>query len=231
MWIIPFEDKIFIFERKQIFYFGIQLHGRERSHISRELFTNLIKMIGINMCISEHMDEFTWFETNHLCNHHCQECIRGDIKRYSEECIGTPLVHLTRELSIGHIELVHHMTRRKKHTVRLDWIIGHDEHAARIWILSQSLDDILYLIHSLAIKITPLIPIYRTKISPLFGEIHIDFDRCYKIYFRENLSFSFHLFLVLRVRPSIPDMNIIINQVLDIGITRKEPKKFMDNPF
>lgn len=179
------------------------------------------------MGISENMDEFSRLKPDHLSDHHRQKCIGSNIERYPQESICGSLVHLTGKFPVCHIELEHHVTWGQEHTVRLHRIIGHDEHTARVRVLLQSLDYILYLIDSFIIEIPPLEPIHWTKIAMRFRKYFIRLDLRDEIRLRKASS----LLYISLVRPFIPDMHVIIHEIFDISFSSEKPEKFMDNPL
>lgn len=184
-------------------------------------------MVRIDMGIPKDMDELARFEPDYLSDHHRQERVGGDIERNPEESIGGSLVHLTGKLPVRDIELEHHMTWREEHTVGLYRIIGHDEHSAGVRILLQGLDDILHLIHSFVVEIAPLETVDRTEIPMGSGKCFVRFDPRDEIRLREFPS----LLHIGFIRPFVPDMHIVIHEILDIGFPPKEPEKLMDDPL
>ena len=51
-------------------------------------------MIQINVCIAQRMDKVTCSQSGDLCHHLKQECVGGNIKGYSQKCIGAALIQL-----------------------------------------------------------------------------------------------------------------------------------------
>jgi hypothetical protein len=121
MGIIIFNCKILEAELVDIPDCRIQPHYRERSGFSPELKPDLFKMIPVNMCIPESMDEFARHQPGDLRHHHEQQRIGSNIERNSQENICASLVKLTGKLVPGHIELEKYMTGWQSHVVQ----IGH----------------------------------------------------------------------------------------------------------
>ena len=131
------------------------------------------------------------------------------------------------------------MTRRKSHLVSLSWIVGNDEVTATIRVIFTRIYYFFYLIYAFPVEISPLIAINRSEFTPLFREIIISFYFLNK-YFHFLLPFwsifwifySQIIFFQVGLKwPLIPDSYIIINKIFDIGISRKEPEKLMDDTF
>ena len=70
VWIVIFETKVFKLEIIDTFDFRIDTHLRELAWSSTELFFYLLKVIKINMNISEAMDKLPNFKTSYLSYHH-----------------------------------------------------------------------------------------------------------------------------------------------------------------
>ena len=62
--------KVFIFEIVDIFYFRINLHFWQRIRISAELKFNLIKMVGVDVCITQRVNKLARCKSADLRNHH-----------------------------------------------------------------------------------------------------------------------------------------------------------------
>jgi hypothetical protein len=84
---------------------------------------------------------------------------------------------------------------------------------------------------------SPLFPIYWTKISPLQCKclvIFYLFDEGYEFsipFWRIpwELSISSGFFEIFGICPFIPDLDVILYEWTDIGLTRDKPEKFMDD--
>ena len=74
-------------------------------------------MVGINMDIAKRMHEVARLQAAHLGHHHRQQGIGSNVERHAQEYVGTPLIQLAGEATIGHIELKERMARREGHTM------------------------------------------------------------------------------------------------------------------
>src|SRR2546423_5874367 len=85
-----------IFEHKVVNVFDgrIQLHVRQPPAIAGKLLARLVKMIVVEMQITESVDEISGTEIDHLSDHHREQRVRRDIKRNAKKQIGAALVQL-----------------------------------------------------------------------------------------------------------------------------------------
>jgi hypothetical protein len=95
MRIISLQDNIIKSKSINFFYIWIQSYCRKIFWFPHQLFTSLCLMIFIEMGISECMDKFPWLNSQYMCEHEGQKCIRSYIKWYSEKNISTSLIELT----------------------------------------------------------------------------------------------------------------------------------------
>lgn len=191
------------------------------------------------MEITRSMDKIAHIEIADLSYHMDKESVRCDIKWKTEKAIDRSLIKLTREFIVRYIKLKKTMTRGKCHTICLSWVISDNEITSTIWIIFTGIYDFLDLIYSFTIKISPLISIHWSQISPCFCKIWIIFYifyeelelvipfRCVFWIFLCEITF---LEIVLK-GPLVPDTNIIIDKIFDISITREEPEKLMNDAF
>ena len=70
-----FMSEVLVSEIADILYFRIELHSWEFARCTLQLCPHLIEMVVVYMCVTECVDEFTWFESGHLCHHHEQQGI------------------------------------------------------------------------------------------------------------------------------------------------------------
>ncbi len=68
---------------------------------SSQLILQRLNMVGIDMGISESVDEFTALEAANLGKHACEQSIACNVEGYSKAEITRSLVHLTRKLVIS----------------------------------------------------------------------------------------------------------------------------------
>ena len=59
-----------------------------------ELQLHLFQMVTVNMHIAKSMNKLARLQTDNLCHHHSEQCIRGNVERHAQKHIGTALVQL-----------------------------------------------------------------------------------------------------------------------------------------
>src|SRR3989338_407066 len=98
-------DNLKISKFKIINFFDcrINLHDRQRSWSSGQLFLYLVKMIFIDVDIAESMDEISRFIAGHLGQHQRQKGITGNIKRHPQKRISASLIKKKRQFITGNI--------------------------------------------------------------------------------------------------------------------------------
>ena len=131
------------------------------------------------------------------------------------------------------------MTRWKSHLICLGRIVCDDEISSTVRVILARIDDCLNLIDTFTIKISPLIAVDWSELAPFFCKISISFyflDKYFHFFFpfwRIFWIFFFEgiLFEISLKWPLIPDSDIIVDEIFDICIPRKKPKKLMNNSF
>ena len=71
---------------------GIQRHRRQGTGFAADLLASLIEMIRIQVKVAKSVNKVADLEPANLGDHHRKERIAGDVKRHSEEAIGTALI-------------------------------------------------------------------------------------------------------------------------------------------
>ncbi len=60
------------------------------------MLARLIEMIGVNMRVTQRVDELSRLQSRDLRDHHRQQCVGRNIKRYAQEYISRALIELAR---------------------------------------------------------------------------------------------------------------------------------------
>jgi hypothetical protein len=128
--LIILEVKILESKIEDIAHLRIEVHPRQRIWRSRELLARLVEMIEIEVRVAKGVHEFARRSARHLCNHHGEQCIGGDVERHAEKDVGRALVELAGKTSVRDIELEQAMARRQSHAVDLGGVPGADNQAA-----------------------------------------------------------------------------------------------------
>lgn len=102
---IILQFKILELEIKDVFHSRVNSHGWQFFRGAAQLQINLLKMVIVQMCITQGMHKVAIFEVANLRHHHGQQGIGSDIERHTQEYIGTALVKLGGQFAICHIKL------------------------------------------------------------------------------------------------------------------------------
>ena len=118
--IIVFEYEILEAEVVDVSHLRVDSHGWELSRFPCQLQLSLFDVIGVEMHVSEGMNEVTRFVIEDLRNHHCKKGIARNVERNAKKKVCTSLVELAREagappLGLMNIELEEEVTGRKGH--------------------------------------------------------------------------------------------------------------------
>lgn len=105
------------------------------------------------------MDEGAGFEPTDLRHHQREQRIGSDIKRDTQEKIGTALVELAAQFAVLHKELKQSMTWRKGHPIDLAHVPSADDVTPTIRVLADLLDDLVDLVDRTPIGRAPIAPL------------------------------------------------------------------------
>src|SRR5574344_2265178 len=144
------------------------------------------------MKVSERMDEFAGHKSRDLSHHHREERVGRDVKGNAEERVRSPLIKLAGKPAFRDIELEKAVTGRERHLIDFRDVPGAHEVAAAFGIVLQALDDVRDLVDMGAVRRGP---------APPLVTVH-----------RAEIA--------VRVRPFVPDGDLVIVQELDRKSTR-----------
>src|SRR6266487_3373472 len=165
-------------------------HLRKAERLAGELKPSLLDVVRVQVRVSEREDELAGFKIAHLSNHHRQQRIRRDVEREAQKNIGRSLIELTRQFSIGDIELKQKVARRQRHLRNLTHVPRVDDQSPGVRIRFDLIDHLTDLIYRAAVRGLPRSPlraINRTQLAVLAG-------------------------------PLVPDIDAVLLQVLDVGV-------------
>ena len=103
--VVALELEVFVSEAEDILYVGIDDHSWKLLRLTGELQTGLLQMVEVEMGVAGRVDEFTRLEPGDLRHHLQKESVGGDVEGHAKEGIGTALIELERQPSVGHVEL------------------------------------------------------------------------------------------------------------------------------
>ena len=152
------------------------------------------------MGIAGRVDKLARLESADLSNHHCQQCVGGNVERHAEEGVRAALVELAGKLAVGHVELEEAVAGRKGHLVHLAGIPGGDEHPAGIRIMTNLVDDLAELVDAPSVRgrpAAPLVSVNRSKVA-------------------------------VPVSPLVPDCDPVVLEIPYVGISGNEPQELVN---
>ena len=94
MWLVPDEFEIFEFEAVDVFDGRIQFHPWQWPAFPGELLARLVEMVFVKMKIAEGVNEIARHEIDGLRDHHCEQRVRRNVERHTQEKIAAALVQL-----------------------------------------------------------------------------------------------------------------------------------------
>ena len=182
------------------------------------------------------MNELASLQTAYLSHHHCEQGVRCDIERHTEECVGTALIEHTRELAISHIELEQSVARRQSHLLDIGNIPRRNDNTTRVGVIFNQIYSLLNLVDNLAIWTWPRAPLIAVNVIQVAKLVTIDWRVDTLLCCTQELIHShrkntllYAQLIVVAIGVVVPDMYSIINEILDVGVTIEEPQKLVDD--
>ena len=146
MGIIALEFEVLILEVEEVLHIRVQFHLRQVPGLTRQLEFRLFDVVQVEMGVTRGVDEVAGLKARHLCHHLEQQGVRGDVEGHTQEGVGRTLIKLQRQAVACHVELEDGVTRGQRHLVHLCHVPCRDDHTARIRIVLQLVQHVLYLV-------------------------------------------------------------------------------------
>ena len=195
------EGEVLVAETENVPHFRIQRDRGQRQRNTRELLVRLLEMIGVEMRVTEGMNELAGLQITDLGDHHGEQRIGGDVEGNTQEDVGAALVKLAGKPALGHVELKHGVAGRQRHAVHLRDVPGTHDVAPRIGVGAKRLHDGGNLIDGASVRRRPGTPLRSVDGSQV----------------------------ALFVRPLVPDVHVVIGEVLDVGAALEKPEQLVDD--
>ena len=125
-------------------------------------------MVFVDMCVAQRVHKVAILQSARLRYHHGKQCIRCNIEWHPQKYVGRPLIELTAQPSLRHIELEQYVARRQMHLLQLAHIPRRHQQASRVRVAFYLAYQIAYLVHMAAVGTsprTPLVSVYGTQLS------------------------------------------------------------------
>src|SRR5690606_8237751 len=107
--------KILKIKTEDILNLRIKLHNGQSAWRARKLFIYLFKMVVVDVYIAKCVYILPDLQAANLSHHHLKQCVAGDIEGNTKKHIGTALIKLQRQLTVGHIKLEKRVAGRQRH--------------------------------------------------------------------------------------------------------------------
>ena len=117
--IVVGELEIFVAEGEYILDFWIYVHGGQMAWCACDLEFDLFDVVEVDVCVTSGIDEIAGAEVAHLCHHHGEEGVAGDVEGNAEKGVGAALIELAAEAAVGHVELEEDVAGWQIHVVKI----------------------------------------------------------------------------------------------------------------
>ena len=155
MGIVADELEVLVLEIEEGLDIGVDLHLGQGTGFTGELELGLFDVVQIEVGVTRGVDEVTGLVACHLCHHHQEQGVGGDVERNAEEGVGRSLVELERETVAGHVELEDSVTGGQCHLVHFGHVPGGDNHTTGVGIVFQLVEYVLDLVDGAAVVVGP----------------------------------------------------------------------------
>ena len=153
------------------------------------------------MRIAEGVHEIADAQAADLRDHVGEQRVAGDVERHTEEDVAAALVELAAELAVRDVELEHRVAGHQRHVGQIGDVPGADDQPPRIRVALDLVDDPADLVDLAAVGGRPA--------SPLFAVDRAEF--------------------AVFVGPLVPDPDLVLFQIGDVGLALEEPQQLMDD--
>ena len=153
------------------------------------------------MSVATGPDEIADLQIALLRHHMHQQRVAGDVERQAEEYVAGALIQLAGELAVSDVELEKGVARRQGHFIQLADVPRRDDDPAGVRVVFQ-------LVHHRA-DLVDMTTVRRRPGTPLFAV-----DRSQVAIF---------------ICPLVPDGDVVVVQIGDVGVALQEPQQFMDD--
>ncbi len=199
MRVVALDRDVVVGEREQVADIGIQAQRRQRPRRARQLLARLLEVVRIQVRIAQRVHEIADAQAGGLRHHVGQQRVAGDVERHAEEDVAAALVQLAAELAVDHVELEQAVARHQRHLRQFRHVPGADHQAPRVGIALDFVHQPLHLVDLAAVGAGPA--------PPLLAVHRAEF--------------------ALRVGPLVPDADLVVLEVGDVGFALQEPQQLV----
>ena len=201
--VVVLKGEVGVFEVENALHVGIYYHAGQASRCACELQIHLVDVVVVDVCVAKGVDELAGLQSGHLCHHHGQKGVGGDVERHPQEGVGAALVELQRKFTLSHIELKEGMAGGEVHIVEVGHVPCAHNDAARIGIVLDVVDRLRNLVDEAAVVARPRAPLVAVDVAQA----------------------------AVGVGPFVPYAHAVLLQVGHISVAAQEPQQFVDYRF
>ncbi len=110
---------------------------RQRARLSRELLFHLFDMVVVDVHVPAVPSECPHLQASLLSSHVRQQCVAGDVERYSEEHVAAALSDDGRQYALDHVELEHVVAWFQRHLRQFVGPPGGHDNPTRVGVVDQ----------------------------------------------------------------------------------------------
>ena len=177
------------------------LEPGQRARVAAELEAGLVEMIGIEVAVAAGPDKGAGLQAALLGEHVREERVAGDVEGHAEEHVGAALVELEVQAAVGDLGLEQAVARGERHAVDLGRVPGADDLAAGGRVGVDLVDEARDLIDAAAVRPLPVAPLLAVDGAEI----------------------------AILVRPFVPNADLVVLEIGDVGVALQEPQQFDDD--
>src|SRR5579872_7308204 len=131
------EDDVFVAVIEERMRTPLENERRQRQRIARQLQPRLLEMVVVQMAIAAGPNEFPGIEIALMRDHVREQCVRRNVERHAQKCVGAALVQLARETAVRNVKLEQQVTWLQRHLIEVADVPSTDDKPARIGIAAD----------------------------------------------------------------------------------------------
>ena len=166
-----------------------------------------VEVVRVDVGVAEGVDEVAGGQAGDVGDQVGEQGVAGDVERDAEEEVGRPLVELAREPAVGHVELEERVARRQRHLGDVGRVPGRDDQPAADRRVGSALTAWIP-----SIRLRDLVDRPAVRGVPRPPLLAVD---------RAELA--------VLVGPLVPDRDLVLPQVGDVGRAAEEPDQLVDD--
>ncbi len=181
----------------------IDFHARKRPRHPIELCLHLSQVVAVNMRVPERVNELPGLQAANLRHHQGEQAVGGDVEGHAEKKVGTALVELAAEFLCFEVDvkLEEGVARRERHFLQFTDVPCVDNVSSASGVFPDGLDDGVDLVNASSVGRAPVRPLGSVNTA--------------------KIAFF--------IGPFIPDPDLVLMEVGDVGVPLEEPQKFLDD--